>query len=323
MDSAVGGAQQSPMKPEISIIMCAYNAGRYIEEAIDSVQAQTFENWELIVVDDGSVDDTAQKVKTKMQDQRIRYIFQENAKQGKARNNGIAQAKAEWVAILDADDRWIPEKLQLQIPLARETQADVLCGLANLMDAEGNNIEQNHTEAQKTDWLKPQLSLLNGRNDIIFSTVLMKKAAINAVGGFNETPCMAEDYHLFLSLTDRGYTFYRQPEILADYRIHDSQTSATEFVTFMLSVRAFRRVDFKYIPRRVVKTAMKKRINRYLLHNIDTLSAGQKHEVLRFYQDFPGLKMHAMMHQCMLLTGVSNYKKWAYRYADVAPINTL
>lgn len=308
------------MKPEISIIMCAYNAGRYIEEAIDSVQAQTFENWELIVVDDGSVDDTAQKVKSKMQDQRIRYIYQENAKQGKARNNGIANAKAEWIAILDADDRWKPEKLQLQLSVAKEKNADVLCSRANLMDAEGNYVAENQLDILQTGWLRPQQALLNGRNDIIFSTVLMKKAVIDSVGGFNETPGMAEDYHLFLSLSDRGYTFYRQPDILADYRIHASQTSSTEFVTFMLSVRAYRLVEFKNIPKKQVKLAIKKRLNRYLLHNIETLSAEQRREVLKFYGEFPALKMHAMMHRCMLLPGESFYKKWAYRCIDLTPL---
>ena len=305
------------MKPEISIIMCAYNAGRYIEEALDSVQAQTFENWELIVVDDGSVDDTAQKVKAKLQDQRIRYIYQENAKQGKARNNGIAHATAEWITILDADDRWMPEKLQLQLALANETNADVLCSRANLIDAEGNYVADKQLDTLQTGWLRPQQALLNGRNDIIFSTVLMKKTVLNAVGGFNETPGMAEDYHLFLSFSDRGYTFYRQPEILADYRIHASQTSSTEFITFMLSVRAYRLVEFKNIPQKQTRLAIKKRLNRYLLHNIDMLSAEEKRELLNFYAKFPGLTKHAIMHSCMLWMGIPNYKKWAYAWSDV------
>lgn len=308
------------MIPEVSIIMCAYNAGRYIVEAIDSVQAQTFENWELIVVDDGSVDDTAQKVKTRMQDQRIRYIYQENAKQGKARNNGIANAKAEWIAILDADDRWNPEKLQLQLSVANETNSDVLCCRANLMDADGKYIADDQLHTLQTGWLKPQQALLNGRNDIIFSTVLIRKAVIDSVGGFNETPGMAEDYHLFLTLTDRGYIFYRQPEILADYRIHASQTSSSEFVTFMLSVRAYRLVEFKNILQKQTRLAMKKRLNRFLLHNIDTLSANQRGEILRFYAEFPRLKIHAMMHRCMLLSGVSLYKKCAYRFIDLTPV---
>ena len=309
------------MKPEISIIMCAYNAGRYIEEAIDSVQAQTFENWELIVVDDGSVDDTAQKVKAKMQDQRIRYIYQENAKQGKARNNGIANARAEWIALLDADDLWMPEKLQLQLSVAKDIQADVFYCMVKLMDASGNYIKDEAIESLQTGWLQSKQDMLNGRNDSFFcSTVLMKKKVFDAVGGFDEAPDMAEDYHLYLKLIDCGYTFYRQPESLVYYRIHDSQTSSTEFITFILSVRAYRLVKFKYIPQKQVAVAMKKRLNRYLLHNIDTLSAEERAEVLKFYVDFPGLKMHAMVHKCMLLTGVSNYKKWAYRCIDLTPL---
>jgi len=312
------------MIPKVSIVMCAYNAGRFIEEAIESVQAQTFENWELIVVDDGSVDDTAQKVKAKMEDQRIRYIYQENAKQGKARNNGIAYARAEWIALIDADDRWMPEKLQLQLSVAKDIQADVFYCMVKLMDASGNYMKDEAIESLHTGWLQPKQDMLNGRNDSFFcSTVLMKKKVFDAVGGFNETPDMAEDYHLYLKLIDCGYTFYRQPESLVFYRIHDSQTSSTEFVTFILSVRAYRLVKFKNIPQKQVTLAIKKRLNRYLLHNTDTLSAEQRREVLLFYQDFPGLKMHAMMHRCMLLLGMSNYKKWAYRYVDVKPIDCI
>lgn len=312
------------MIPAVSIIMCAYNAGRYIEEAIDSVQAQTFENWELIVVDDGSVDDTAKKVKAKMQDRRIRYIYQENAKQGKARNTGIANARAEWIALLDADDRWMPEKLQLQLSVSKEIQADVFYCMVKLMDASGSYIKDEAIESLQTGWLQPKQDMLNGRNDSFFcSTVLMKKEVFDAVGGFDETPDMAEDYHLYLKLIDCDYSFYRQPESLVYYRIHDSQTSSTEFITFILSVRAYRLVNFKHIPKKQVKLAIKKRLNRYLLHNIDTLSAEQRREVLKFYMDFPGLKMKANIHQCILLMGKSSYKKWAYRFVDLTPLVNL
>ena len=131
---------------------------------------------------------------------------------------------------------------------------------------------------------------------------------------------MPEDYHLFLTFSDRGHTFYRQPEILADYRIHASQTSSTEFIIFMLSVRAYRLVEFKNIPQKQTRLAIKKRLNRYLLHNIDMLSAEEKRELLKFYAEFPGLKMNALMHSCMLWMGIPIYKKWAYRCIDLTPL---
>ncbi len=96
----------------ISVVMPAYNAGRHLVRTIDSVLAQTFCALEIIVVDDGSTDDTAEVART--YGSKIRYIAQNNAGASVARNTGIEAAKGEWIAFLDADDEWLPEKLALQ-----------------------------------------------------------------------------------------------------------------------------------------------------------------------------------------------------------------
>ena len=104
--------------PVVSVVMPAYNAGLYIEESIGSVIAQTYPYWELIVVDDGSTDDSRRKVETlAAADAGVRYIYQENGRQGKARNAGIAMARGGLVAFLDADDLWVPEMLEQQLAL--------------------------------------------------------------------------------------------------------------------------------------------------------------------------------------------------------------
>jgi len=99
--------------PLLSVIIPTYNRARFIAEAIDSVLAQTYTNFELIVVDDGSTDNTRQVLQPYMN--RIRYIFQENAGCSTARNTGLKEAKGEWIAYLDSDDIWMPEKLQTQV----------------------------------------------------------------------------------------------------------------------------------------------------------------------------------------------------------------
>lgn len=109
-----------------SIVMPAYNAGNFIEEAIQSVVSQTYKNWELIVVDDGSTDNTSIIIKNFQQiDSRIIYLFQENNKQAAARNYGIKQSKGDWIAFLDADDIWLPQKLEIQIKYIKKIKADV------------------------------------------------------------------------------------------------------------------------------------------------------------------------------------------------------
>ncbi len=101
--------------PEISVIIPAFNAGRFINRTIDSVLAQTYKDYELIVVDDGSTDNTGEAVKS--YGEKVRYIYQPNAGDGPARNTGINAAKGRWIAFLDHDDEWPPEKLVAQMKL--------------------------------------------------------------------------------------------------------------------------------------------------------------------------------------------------------------
>src|SRR5215467_11570142 len=100
----------------VSIIMPAYNAEKYIADSIRSVLAQTYTDWELIVVVDGSTDNTASLVQQFVtRDSRIKYFFQENGRLGKARNTGIKNASGSLIAFLDSDDLWLETKLELQL----------------------------------------------------------------------------------------------------------------------------------------------------------------------------------------------------------------
>ncbi len=109
------------MKDLVSIIMPSYNTGKYIEDSIKSVINQTYENWELIIVDDCSTDDTDLIVKPYLEDERIKYLKNEkNSGAAVSRNYALREAKGKWIAFLDSDDLWHPEKLERQIAFMEE-----------------------------------------------------------------------------------------------------------------------------------------------------------------------------------------------------------
>src|SRR5258705_4662408 len=111
----------------VSVIMPAFNAEKFIKDAIISVTRQTYPHWELIVIDDGSTDSTAAIVKEYASlDDRIKYVHQENAGQGQARNHGLKVAKGHYVAFLDADDQWLPEMLLTLVITIFRHKADIV-----------------------------------------------------------------------------------------------------------------------------------------------------------------------------------------------------
>lgn len=112
---------ENDMSELVSIIMPSYNTGKCIVETIQSVQRQTYRNWELIIVDDCSTDDTDQIVQPLLKDRRIRYLKNErNSGAAVSRNYALREAKGKWIAFLDSDDLWLPQKLELQIRFMQE-----------------------------------------------------------------------------------------------------------------------------------------------------------------------------------------------------------
>ena len=99
--------------PKVSVIIPTYNRSKYVTKAIDSVLAQTYRDFEIIVVDDGSTDNTKEVLKPYTD--RIKYLYQENTGVSAARNAGIRAAGGQWIAFLDSDDEWLPEKLSIQM----------------------------------------------------------------------------------------------------------------------------------------------------------------------------------------------------------------
>ncbi len=102
--------------PLVTVVIPAYNREKFLPETIESVRTQTFQDWELIIVDDGSTDDTATIVsQLSKTDHRIRYIWQQNSERAVARNRGIKESRGAYIAFLDSDDLWLPNKLEKQV----------------------------------------------------------------------------------------------------------------------------------------------------------------------------------------------------------------
>lgn len=209
--------------PLISVVMPAYNAGRYIEAAIRSVQDQTYRNWELLVIDDGSRDETTRIVRDMArEDPRIRlYENPENMGTARTRNRGLDLSRGAYIALLDSDDLWLPGKLQKQYRLALKAQADIVYGSYEIVDEADQTLCRDFLVPERTDYP----SLL--KNNVIgCSTVLLRSEAIR---GFRFTEeFYHEDYVLWLRLLQAGKKAVGVPEICVKYRVHSGGRAANK-----------------------------------------------------------------------------------------------
>jgi teichuronic acid biosynthesis glycosyltransferase TuaG len=224
----------------VSIIMPAYNAEKYIAASIESVLAQTYSDWELIVVDDGSTDSTATVVQEfATSDPRVRYIFQENGRLGKARNTGISNSTGRLIAFLDSDDLWLPTKLEVQTRAMAENNADVVYSKSYVFCDENIDDETQTLTSSAGKFSGPDFfdSLIR-YPQIPVLTVLFKRSALDRVGLFEEGKAYhgCEDYDLWLRLARAGLVFYGMPDILARYRRHGTAMTAMRSNMFKLTL---------------------------------------------------------------------------------------
>jgi glycosyltransferase involved in cell wall biosynthesis len=190
----------------VSTIIPVYNGAATIARAIDSALAQDFEGQEIIVVNDGSTDDTAEAL-AQYGDQ-IRVVNKPNGGAASARNTGIAIAKGEFVAFLDADDIWLPGHLKALIePLMRQPVAALAFGDFETCDEDGNQIYSSVFAADPQRACAPSLEeMLSGFFTILPSAVAVRRRSFDSAGGFDEGFKKAawEDFHFWLLLREHG-----------------------------------------------------------------------------------------------------------------------
>jgi glycosyltransferase involved in cell wall biosynthesis len=203
----------------ISVVIPAFNAGRFIRRTIDSVLAQTYRDFELIVVDDGSQDDTAQIAKS--YGQAVRYIYQENAGDGPARNAGIQAAKGDWLAFLDHDDEWLPHKLEFQMNLLGKNPQLRWCG-ANYYKsylhrkAVASNAEILEETLAGQDYFENFFTAVAQKNcSLITTTIIVHKTAFEQVGVFDSCWALCADFDMWWRIAYRFAAIGYLPEPLA------------------------------------------------------------------------------------------------------------
>jgi glycosyltransferase involved in cell wall biosynthesis len=217
--------------PEISVIITTYNRANYLKEAIISVLNQTYQDFEIIVVDDGSKDNTPQVIQS-ITDPRIKYISQKNQGVGAARNTGTLASAGKMVALLDADDLWLPEKLELQIKaLESSPQASIVyCDMYFFGLSE---IGLPITFFQLLNWPAPRGNVLDKMVTRSFghpSTLLVKKEVFDKIGLFDEKLPYCDDYDMLIRMA-AYFQFEVVPSPLVKYRLHSDQISKnTELV---------------------------------------------------------------------------------------------
>ncbi len=201
------------MTPAVSVVMAAKNYARFLPDAIESVRSQTFADWELVIVDDGSTDETPAAVKPYLSDARVRYVRSDRLGQSRAKNLGLRLSRGKFVAFLDADDAWMPTKLEKQLAAFRPGVGVVFCG-RELMDESGAAIPRPPAPPPPTGHV---LDAMFVQNFVCFSSAMVRRSVFDHVGAFDPGLDLAIDYDLWLRVA-RHYEFEYVPEPLVRYR---------------------------------------------------------------------------------------------------------
>lgn len=247
-DPATKVARESRQQEvEVSVVVPAYNAARYLAETIASVLAQQGVQLELLVVDDCSTDDTATLVQAAAaRDARVRYLRTPTNCGGPAgpRNHGVQAARGRWVALCDADDLWHPSKLRLQIDLAQREGADLVCSaIEDFTDGDSPALPGQALPAQWASQCLPYWQMLL-KNRIANSSVLCRCEALQQGGGFETARELiaVEDYDLWLRLMERrGFKVLRIEVPLVAYRRMANSLSASKWRMALKVIRVTRR----------------------------------------------------------------------------------
>jgi len=208
--------------PLVSVITPTYNRSEFIEETVKSVLGQTMEDFEFLIIDDGSYDDTKSVLDSYLADDRIRYFYQENQGQSVARNIGLKNSRGRFICFIDSDNVWLPDKLAVQISMMQDNPSvDVIYGDCILIDKQSREVGVKNIR-RYSGHIAPQMLK---DNCVSMNTAMARRQCFDELGGMNGKRRVADDYDLWLRFSAK-YKFLYVPEYFAKYRVMDDQISS-------------------------------------------------------------------------------------------------
>lgn len=231
--------------PLVSVIIPAYQIAPYIAETLDSVFAQTIEDFEVIVVNDGSPDtDELERALAPYRD-RISYVHQENRGAGAARNRGVQDAHGEFVAFLDGDDLWLSDYLEKQLKFAREGGYDLVYADA-LLFGKSPVAGKTYMQTAPSEGAVTFVSLLRNDCNVITSGVVARRLALIEAGLFDESLRNAQDFEMWTRMAKRGARLAYQRKVLLRYRCREGSLSGDEMNRLQREIRVYQHIAATY-----------------------------------------------------------------------------
>lgn len=235
--------------PKISIVIPAYNVAMYIGETLESVFAQTCEDYEVILINDGSPDTEDFERAIQTYRARIIYLNQENRGASAARNTGLRAARGELIAFLDADDLWSPNYLEEQLKFIREDGCDLACADARIFGAAedpGRSYMDSLMAAAPPQGRVTFLELVAAERSLITSGVVVRRELVLAVGLFDEALRNAQDFDLWLRLARHGARLAYHRKVLLSYRSRPDSLSGDTINSHQRELRVFDKIEQSY-----------------------------------------------------------------------------
>ena len=264
-------------QPMVSVVIPTFNRKKIIPRAIDSVLGQTYKNYEIIIVDDGSTDGTVDSIK-KLYNDKVHITLQKNQGASSARNRGIKEASGKYIAFLDSDDEWVSSKLETQMAfLDQNPEIAMICGRTYRAD----NIKKVNSYLER-EIIGSLFSTLYSHSFVSTPTVIAKKDILETLGGFDINYKSAEDFDLWLKIThDYQCAFF--PDLVAIVNRGRDNLSKDKITLHLHALDILEKhYDKSIIPRNVYKKAMS---DSKIALGRNYLASGQKPQAKQCFQD--------------------------------------
>lgn len=270
----------------VSLIIPSYNRSKTLRRALRSIEAQTLKPDEVIVIDDGSTDDTRNVIKKEFPS--VDYLFQENRGVSSARNLGIRKSVGEWLAFLDSDDEWLPEKLEKQVELIRKNSDMKVCHTEEVWIREGKRVNAMKKHRKKGGWIFRHCLPLCAMSP---SSIMIHRSVFAQAGLFDEELPACEDYDLWLRITSRYPVLFAEEPLINKYGGHDDQLSRKYWGMDRFRIQALKKIiDDQHLKKEDRLAAVEMLVNKLKIYINGAEKRGKINEVgslirlLEFYQ---------------------------------------